>query len=536
MTEASDQDGIVPANLPAGPTERRIACAVGVAILGIAVAVAPFASVQLSRIDVWTPITTTYVFIADLATWALLISQFDIVRRPALLVLASGYLFTAVMSVPLLLTFPGAFTETGLLGAGLQTTGWLSAFWVAGYPLAAIGYAVLKDREPRTLTSHGSSRTGVAGSVIVSVVIALALTWIATAGEPYLPKLFLDRSRATVNLSCIGAFLLLLNAAALFLLWLRRRSVIGLWLMVVMCGSMANALVGWILTPGRFSLAFYAGRSFVVITATVVLVVLLTETMTLYARLAVSIFAQRRERESRMMTMEALAASIAHELNQPLAAVVGNAGAGLRWLDRPVPDLAEARASLQRVVRDGHRAAAAIESIRSLFHVAYQERSPLFINAIILEVFELLGVELRSERVLIVTDLAVDLPMMSASKSQLQQVILNLITNAIEAMRPITDRARVLKVSTKFVSGQGVLIDVADSGTGIDPKNVDGLFDAFFTTKPHGTGMGLAICRSIVEAHGGRLSAAPNEPHGAVFRFTVPVEDGSSPDSVLLAS
>jgi hypothetical protein len=302
LTEAADQNGIVLANLPAGPTEGRIAFAVGLAILGIAVAVAPFASVQLPRIDAWTPITNTYVFIADLATWALLISQFDIVRRPALLVLASGYLFTAVMGVPLLLTFPGAFTETGLLSAGLQTTGWLSAFWVAGYPLAVIAYAVLKDREPRTPTSHGSSRTGVAGSVIVPVLIALALTWIATAGEPYLPKLFLDRSRATVNLPYVGALLLLLNAVALLLLWLRRRSVIGLWLMVVICGSTANALVGWILTPGRFSLAFYAGRTLVVITATVVLVVLLTETMTLYARLAVSIFAQRRERESRMMT------------------------------------------------------------------------------------------------------------------------------------------------------------------------------------------------------------------------------------------
>jgi signal transduction histidine kinase len=115
----------------------------------------------------------------------------------------------------------------------------------------------------------------------------------------------------------------------------------------------ANALVGWILTPGRFSLAFYVGRSFLVITATVMLIVLLTETMTLYERLAVSIFAQRRERESRMMTMEALAASIAHELNQPLAAVVANGSAALRWLDRPVPDLLEARASLQQIVRDG---------------------------------------------------------------------------------------------------------------------------------------------------------------------------------------
>ena len=143
--------------------------------------------------------------------------------------------------------------------------------------------------------------------------------------------------------------------------------------------------------------------------------------MTLYARLAVSIFAQSRERESRMMTMEALAASIAHELNQPLAAVVGNANAGLRWLDRPVPDLSEARASLQRIVRDGYRAAEVIESIRSLFRVADQERSPIFINAVILEVLELVRAELRSERVLVVTDLAADLPMMSASKGQLQQ-------------------------------------------------------------------------------------------------------------------
>jgi len=126
--------------------------------------------------------------------------------------------------------------------------------------------------------------------------------------------------------------------------------------------------------------------------------------------------------------------------------------------------------------------------------------------------------------------------MISANKGQLQEVILNLVVNAVDAMRPITDRARVLKVSSKFVSGQGVSIDVADSGTGIEPKNLEGLFEAFFTTKPHGTGMGLAICRSIVEAHGGRLSAAPNEPHGAVFRFTLPVEDAWSLHSVSLAS
>jgi signal transduction histidine kinase len=531
LIEAADQDGIVLANLPPGPTQRRLAFAAGLAILGVAALVAPFASVQLVRSVAWIPITSTYIIIADLVTWLLLISQFHIVRWHALLAVASGYLFTAMMAVPLLLTFPGAFTETGLLGAGLQTNGWISSFWVSGYAFAAVGYGVLKNREPGAFVSHGSTRTGIAASVAGSIAIVLALTWIATAGEPYLPKLFLDKSRAAVSLRYIGALLLVLNAVALVLLWLRRRSVLDLWLMVVLCGSMANALVGWILTPGRYSLAFYTGRSFLVVTATVLLIVLLTETMTLYGRLAVSILAHRRERESRMMTMEALAASIAHELNQPLAAVVGNGSAGLRWLDRPVPDLSEAQAALQRVVRDGYRAAEVIESIRSLFRAADQERIPIFLNTVILEVLELLGAELRSEHIQIVTNLAADLPTISASRGQLQQVILNLVTNAAEAMRPITDRARVLKVSSAFVSGHGVFIDVADTGIGIEPKNIDGLFDAFFTTKPHGTGMGLAICRSIVEAHGGRLSALPNEPHGAVFRFTLPVEEASSPHS-----
>jgi signal transduction histidine kinase len=263
-------------------------------------------------------------------------------------------------------------------------------------------------------------------------------------------------------------------------------------------------LVGWILTPGRFSLAFYVGRLFLVITATVMLIVLLTETMTLYERLAVSIFAQRRERESRMMTMEALAASIAHELNQPLAAVVANGSAALRWLDRPVPDLLEARASLQQIVRDGHRAAEVLGSVRSLFQIANRERSPIFINVIIGEVLELAGAELRSERVLVLTDLATDLPRMVASKGQLQEVILNLVRNAVDAMRPITDRARVLKVSSTFVSGQGVLIAIADSGTGIDPKNVEGLFDAFFTTKPHGTAW---ACDLPLDGRGPRRTA-----------------------------
>jgi signal transduction histidine kinase len=227
-----------------------------------------------------------------------------------------------------------------------------------------------------------------------------------------------------------------------------------------------------------------------------------------------------------MMTMEALAAAIAHEVKQPLGGVVSSANAALRWIVRPSPDLHQARASLERIVSDSHRAAQVLDSVRSLFRASNQEKSPIFTNALIREVLELAGAEFRAEGVVVLTELAADLPMVVANKVQLQEVILNLVTNAIQAMRPVTHRARVLKVSSTFVSGQGVLIAVEDSGTGIDPKNIEGIFDPFFTTKPHGTGMGLAICRSIIEAHDGRLWVTQKGSEGVIFQFTVPVDGG----------
>ncbi len=303
MSEAADQGGVVLANVPAEQKERRIAFAVALALLGAGAIVVPFERVQLPRSDAWAPITDTFVFVADIITWFLLISQFSIVRTRALLVLASGYLFAAVMNVPHLLTFPGVFTPTGLLGAGLQTSAWLAIFWMSGYPLAVISYAVMK-KEPGALMLHGSARTAVVASVAVVIAIALALTRVAIAGDPYLPKLFLNSSESTVSLRYVGAILLLPCALALFSLWFRGRSVLDLWLMVVMCGWIGQG-IAQINTPGRFSLAMYAARSLFVISSTVVLVVLLKETMSLYGRLAVSISALRRLTAERLQRSEA---------------------------------------------------------------------------------------------------------------------------------------------------------------------------------------------------------------------------------------
>src|SRR5271170_6060124 len=222
MNEAPDENDIVLANLPAGQTERRVAFALGVVVLGIGAMLAPFGNVQLPRTDAWAPITDTFIFLADLITWFLLISQFNIVRSRALLVLASGYLFAAVMNVPHLLTFPGALTPGGLLGAGLQTSVWLAIFWMSGYVLAVILYALM-SKEPERFVLPGSTRTAVAVSSAVVIAIALALTWISIAGEPFLPRLFIDRSESTVGLRYVNALLLLPSALALLLLWFRGR-------------------------------------------------------------------------------------------------------------------------------------------------------------------------------------------------------------------------------------------------------------------------------------------------------------------------
>jgi PAS domain S-box-containing protein len=303
LDEANDLNDVVLANLPAGRVERRIALVVGLVLLGIGVAVVPFGRVRLPDSPAWAPTTDTFIFVADLITWFLLISQFNIVRSRALLVLASGYLFAAVMNIPHLLTFPGAFSPTGLLGAGLQTSVWLAIFWMCGYPSVVIFYSVMK-KEPRALVLHGSSRTAVAASIAVVIAIALVLTWIAVAGDPYLPKLFVNSSQGTVGLRRVSVLLLLPNAVALFLIWLRGRSVLDLWLTVVMCGWMGQG-IAQVNTPGRFTLAMYAARSLFSISSTVVLVVLLRETMTLYGRLAVSLVALRRLSAEQLQRSEA---------------------------------------------------------------------------------------------------------------------------------------------------------------------------------------------------------------------------------------
>ncbi len=227
---------------------------------------------------------------------------------------------------------------------------------------------------------------------------------------------------------------------------------------------------------------------------------------------------------NRVMLLGEMTASIAHEVNQPIAAIVANAGAAMRWLAAQPPDMEEARQALKRIVRDGDRAGEVISRIRALVRKAPPRRDPLDIKEAVLEVIAMTQSELQRKSVKLQTRLSSGLPFVRGNRVQLQQVILNLIVNAIEAMSEAGEGSRELTVSSEGDANE-VLVEVRDTGPGLDPASLDLLFRSFYTTKPDGMGMGLAISRSIAEAHGGRLSAAPNKPRGAVFRLTLPLEE-----------
>ena len=226
-----------------------------------------------------------------------------------------------------------------------------------------------------------------------------------------------------------------------------------------------------------------------------------------------------------MTMMGELAASIAHEVNQPLAAVITNAEACLRWLDQKSPDLNEAREAAHRIIRDGHRGGDVITRIRALLKKEPPVNVRLNVNEVIRETIALAQARLRE--VTLHFELAESLPLVSADRVQLQQVLLNLIANAVDAMKSITQQQRLLRIQTFSQVPGMVVVKIRDSGPGFDPSNTEQLFEPFYTTKSQGLGMGLSISRSIIEAHGGRLWAEPAEENGAVFQFNLPVEDPS---------
>jgi C4-dicarboxylate-specific signal transduction histidine kinase len=228
-------------------------------------------------------------------------------------------------------------------------------------------------------------------------------------------------------------------------------------------------------------------------------------------------------RVTRLTTMGQMTASIAHEINQPLGSIVNDGSAALRWLAGALPDLEEVRACLRRIVNDGHRAGQVISGIRTMLTKGTGERELLDINGLVSEVLVFAHAEIASRRIVVRAELNENLPEVLVDRVQLQQVVLNLVMNGIEAMATLSGRPRVLKLRAEQKGPANLTVTVEDAGTGIDRSIVGQIFEAFFTTKKHGIGMGLSICRSIVMAHGGQLSVSPGYPDGSAFQLVLPV-------------
>ena len=498
--------------------QRQLSLIVAAFVIAATGVITAFGATQLQQIDGFIPAINFVIFVSDLFTAALLLNQAGIIGSYRLLVLASGYLFSALMAVSHALTFPGAFAPSGLLGGGLQTTAWLFIFWHLGFPASVIGYACLKD-EKRTLP-----RPTIYLSAALVVLLALLLTWIVTVHHDILPPLFVDRR----TLSSLGNYVtgidFLTSVLALALLWRRQKSVLDLWLTVAVVALVAELWVTTFVIGSRYSLGFYANRFLSVTVSVVVLIVLLTEAAVLYARLYNAIALLQRERANRLVTVDAATAAIAHEVRQPLTAISARGAAALNWLKRMPPNLEEARASVVSMIEASGRAEQIISGVRELYRKTLGQRSMIDVTDIVRQALNLLEHDLQANQISVATEFQKNVPKINANGTQIQEVIFNLIKNAVDAMESVPLSKRRLQLAAKFDNSNSVvLVSIKDSGPGVVAQDRDRIFDPFFTTKITGTGLGLSLCRAMIEDHGGDLRLIKTDPSGSLFEIALPI-------------
>jgi signal transduction histidine kinase len=514
---------LVIATMPATGRQRTIAVGVVILLAVATVAIAPFASIQVAQIDAFIPVLQTVLSVADLITATLLFAQFSIQPQRALLALASGYIFSGSFAFLQTLAFPGAYAPDGLIGDRLNTPGWLFVLWHTTFPTAILVYALSKDANGVATLPGRSTMTTVGITIACVLAMTVGLTWIVTEKTEYLPSLY----SANVTLQTrfanqINVALWLWGSTALAVLLVRGRTILDLWLMVTLLAWMPNFLVAAIASSVRFSIGWYAARGFVLIGSCMLLTVLLIETTFLYSRLASAVILQRRERANRLLSVEAVTAAIAHELRTPLGAIALNASTALSQLRSNPPEMEEMDQILTDIETESLRAGAIISSIRELSKHTTDRSARTRVEDVVRVVLRLLQHDLQINEVSVATEFQGNLPEVHLDGTQLQQLLLNLVKNAIDAMRSVAPEARRLRLTTSFDGHSTVWLSVQDSGPGIPAEDRERIFDPFFTTKSGGMGLGLAICSTVVENHEGKLRLVKSDSEGSIFELTIP--------------
>ena len=508
---------------PPGRIQLGLAGLVTGVLFGAFLVTVAFRDTQLVRLDAFVPVANAVTGLNDLLTAVLLYAQFCLTRARALLVLASGFLFKTLILVPHAVTFPGVFATDGLLGEQLQTTAWLFPLQQMGFVLCAIAYTILRDREQRAPSGDDPVLLRIAATVTATVGVAVIGTWILVAEGPHLPRLFAANA---VNLSeefrrIVLPLMLAMALGSLVVLRRRPTSMIDLWLHVAVWSFLFEALLIPV-SPGRYSLVFYVNRVMGMVSSSFVLLVLLSESSMLHRQLVRAMAAREQEREGHRTAMDVMVGSLAHELRQPLGAIRINGQAGAIMLSGTPADLEDVRAMFTDISKSAERANEIIDSVRTMFAHSPQDRVALDANDLVREAVDILHLELEAHRVVLDLDLSPELPKIRGHRGQLMQVLTNGVKNGVESLATIPDRVRQLRICTVPLEPDGVAIRIEDSGRGLDPVARERVFEPFFSTKPRGMGLGLAICQSIIEGHEGTLSLLPGSPHGAIFQVELP--------------
>jgi signal transduction histidine kinase len=507
---------------PPDRQEVRLGLAIAGLLFGGFLLILPIRDIRLREITAFVPMIDAIMFVCELIIATLLYAQASVFRSRGLTVLATGFVFAALLLVPHAFTFPGAFAPDGLLGAGVNTTAWIYTFRRATFPIAIILYVLLKRADLAAQAEVDRPAPRIAAGVISAIVLAVAVTMLATIGRDLLPPFFINHTDRIQSYAAAYHFsVFALCFVATVVLFQKRNSVLDMWLLVALSGWLIQSLLN-VPIQARFTAGWYGLFVMMLVANLIVMLALIAESIRLYARLALSTAARNREREARLMSMDAVTAAISHEVGQPLTAVSLNASAGLSWLSRPRPDVKKAIMSLRAVSEAGQRTFDVVRSIRATFAKEPGQVTEFSLNDLVPETVALLDRELAASKIALLLALDDALPPIRADRVQMQRVLVNLITNAIESLRAISDRPRRIAIRSALIDGKDVLLQVSDAGSGIVPEDIDHIFDAFFTTKATGTGLGLPLCRTIVEDHGGRLWASRDEPYGATFHLRLP--------------
>jgi signal transduction histidine kinase len=524
--EGVEQGLVFISTLPADRGQQRLAFAALLASVLAFLVIAPFARVPLRPVWAFIPTYESALVINDLMTSVLLFGQAAILGSAALLVLASGYLLTALMAGLHALSFPGLLSEAGLFG-GSQTTAWLYMLWHASFPLFVLGYAVLRDgaRRPRSMPA------ALAGSIVAAIAAVCAFTLLATAGQGLLPPIMLGNGYTSWMLPVVSA-VLLLNGLALVAVWRRQpRSTLDLWLVVAMCAWLLDIALSAGVNTGRFDVGFYAGRVCGILAGSFVLVMLLLENCVLYARLATvhqrelskstELLKANRDLDAANRELDAFSYSVSHDLRAPLRGVDGCATILAEDYSERLG--ADGHRLIEAIRGDCRRMAQLIDDLLAFARLGRRalESRPVALNELVEAILDEL-LPAREGRDIRFT--VGELGTAEGDPALLKAAFTNLLSNAIK-FTGRKEHATVDVGSLRDPAFDGAIYFVKDDGAGFDMRHAEKLFRVFERLhrqdEYEGTGVGLAIVQRIIERHGGRIWAEAEPGRGATFYFTL---------------